>query len=547
MSSATLVRAFKVPSQKDHTGSRAGNITTPTSNMGIPASHVPKDEADLLRCLADPVWRLCSGQLYKIMTKDGKVIPFRPNRAQVRLMKRLWHRNLILKARQLGFTTLICIMWLDHALFHPDQRCGIIAQDREAAKYIFRDKVVFAYDNMPEALRNEMPLKARNADELHFGHNNSSIRVATSMRSGTIHRLHISEYGKICAKYPDKAQEVSTGSLPAVPLDGIAIIESTAEGTEGDFHDKTKKALELHQQGRVLTQRDFRLHFYAWWQEPGYVMDPAGVIVTDKDHEYFTTIEAKTGTTLSLPQRAWYVATRDSDFSGDPERMWQEYPSTPEEAFQVSQEGCYYTLQLAAARKAGRICRVPVLDGIPVNTFWDIGNSDGTAIWLHQRVGTENRFVDFIEGWGEPYSHYIKELQARGHVWGQHHLPHDASHKRQQAQRVASPEDELREFKLGGSWVIVPRVDSVLNGINKTREAFSTYVFDEERCALGLAHLGSYRKTWNKARGAWQVDTPSKVDGHSEAADALRQHAQGYRAPALVRSNARPRGSWRAA
>ena len=119
--------------------------------------------------------------------------------------------------------------------------------------------------------------------------------------------------------------------------------------------------------------------------------------------------------------------------------------------------------------------------------------------------------------------------------------------KRQQAQRVASPEDELREFKLGGSWVIVPRVDSVLNGINKTREAFSTYVFDEERCALGLAHLGSYRKTWNKARGAWQVDTPSKVDGHSEAADALRQHAQGYVAPSLAKSNPRPRGSWRAA
>ena len=82
-------------------------------------------------------------------------------------------------------TTLIAILWLDHALFNADQRCGIIAQDRDAAKVIFRDKVKFAYNNMPEQLRERFPLAADNADELLFAHNNSSIRVATSMRSGT--------------------------------------------------------------------------------------------------------------------------------------------------------------------------------------------------------------------------------------------------------------------------------------------------------------------------------------------------------------------------
>src|SRR3546814_18785208 len=79
-----------------------------------------------------------------------------------------------------------------------------------------------------------MPLARDSANELLFAHNNSSIRVATSMRSGTIHRLHVSEFGKICAKFPDKAHEVVTGSLPAVPLDGIAIIESTAEGQSSE-------------------------------------------------------------------------------------------------------------------------------------------------------------------------------------------------------------------------------------------------------------------------------------------------------------------------
>ena len=200
---------------------------------GIKFNFAPANEEELKECLSDPLWRICSGALYKIIIKgddgeDGLVMPFIPNRAQKRLLKALWHRNVILKARQLGFTTLVCIVWLDTALFSENMRCGIIAQDREAAEVIFRDKVKFAYENLPEELKAAMPLARDSASELLFAHNNSSIRVATSMRSGTIHRLHISEFGKICAKYPDKAKEVITGSIPAVPKSGILIIESTA-------------------------------------------------------------------------------------------------------------------------------------------------------------------------------------------------------------------------------------------------------------------------------------------------------------------------------
>jgi hypothetical protein len=109
-------------------------------------------EAKLQQMLADPMWRISN--LYKIIVKgtdedEGLVLQFKPNRAQRRFIERLHHRNIILKARQLGFTTLIAIVWLDHALFNANSRCGIIAHDREAAKVIFRDKVKFAYDNLP--------------------------------------------------------------------------------------------------------------------------------------------------------------------------------------------------------------------------------------------------------------------------------------------------------------------------------------------------------------------------------------------------------------
>src|SRR3546814_4283092 len=113
-----------------------------------------------------------------------------------------------------------------------------------------------------------------------------------------------------------------------------------------------------------------------------------------KDDEYFEQVEAETGTTLEPAQRRWYVATREADFSGSEEKMWQEYPSTPKEAFQVSTEGKYYAVQMTAARKAGRIGRVPMVDGVEVNSFWDIGNSDGTAVWFHQQVRSEEHMSE---------------------------------------------------------------------------------------------------------------------------------------------------------
>lgn len=497
-------------------------------------------KAEFAKNLADPMWRIQN--LYKIIIKgddedaEGLVVQFTPNRAQRRFIERLHHRNIILKARQLGFTTLIAIVWLDHALFNANSRCGIIAQDREAAKIIFRDKVKFAYQSLPQELRDRMPLEADNADELLFAHNNSSIRVATSMRSGTIHRLHISEFGKICAKYPDKAKEVITGSIPAVPLTGITVIESTAEGAEGAFHDMTRRAIEMHEMGKDLTERDYQFHFFPWWQEERYRMDPAGVVMTASDAEYFERIEAEASTVLDDWQRAWYVATRDADFVDNEENMWQEYPSTPNEAFQVSVEGCYYSKQLAKARKQGRVLNIPVLD-VPVNTFWDIGNRDGTAIWFHQQVGMEDRFIDYYEEHGEDLKHYIQYLQSSGYIFNKHFLPHDADHVRL-GKSNKSTKQMLKELGLS-NLVVVPVAPSINEAIQLTRTNMASCYFDESACKDGLKRLSNYKKRWNKAAGRWS-DEPMH-DANSEGADAFRQWAQAKAAGLVTMAGSTPR------
>ena len=523
------------------------NAITPIKAKITP-DFVPHTEAEFLACLDSWEWRIFSGQLYKIMVKDdgddgeGFVMPFKPNVNQVNFVNALHYRNVILKARQLGFTTAIAILWLDHALFNADQRVGIIAHSLDDAEVIFRDKVKFAYHNLPEAVRDSFPLKRESAKELLFGHNNSSIRVATSMRSGTIHRLHISEMGKIAAKYPEKAIEIVTGSLPAVPTSGIAVIESTAEGQEGEFYEIATRAERLAQSGRDPNISEWAFHFFPWWKDPTYTLgkqEAASVIITPEQHEYFDAIEREQDTRLTQGQRAWYVAKLENDFSGDHEKMWREMPSSPEECWRRSIEGKFFTNQLAAARAQGRITKIPHVSNVLVHTFWDIGAGDGTGIWLMQHIGPQERFLRYFEGWGEGYAHYVNMLRETGWLFGKHFLPHDAAHVRQMSDRVGAPIDALQELAPDWSFEIVPRVETIQHGIQETREAFSRAYFDEEGCKAGLEHLELYGKKWNARLGVWSHE-PEKLAGHSEAADAFRQWAQGYD-PRLINAQQRPR------
>jgi len=482
--------------------------------------------------LNDPMWRLCN--LYKIIVKgdddqegEGLVLQFKPNRAQRRLLARLHHRNIILKARQLGFTTLIAILWLDTALFsNAPIRCGIVAHEREAAESIFRDKIIFGYENLPDELRERSPPKKATATETHSAPNGPSIRVATSMRSGTTHRLHISELGKIAAKYPAKAREVLTGSIPSVPKSGITVIESTAEGQDGAFFDMTQIAKAAAEASRPLSQKDYRFHFFPWWDAPEYELDPEGVIFTEANLVYFSDTEAKIGRPLSERKRAWYVVTMNADFAGDAPMMWQEYPSTPEEAFQVSTEGCYYSTQLSTARREGRMpAKLPV-ESAPVWTFWDIGRGDMTSIWLMQKVGAEHRFIGYYENSGEELDHYVTELQRRGHVYARHFLPHEASAKRigKSKDTNQSIEEMLVELWPGQRFEIVPRVNNVQAGIQATRAQFASAVFCSTECDQGLKRLAGYRKRWDQAKGRW-MDEPLH-DDNSHGSDAFRQYGQ---------------------
>src|SRR5690606_8450392 len=235
------------------------------------------------------------------------------------------------------------------------------------------------------------------------------------------------------------------------------------------------------------------------------------VRLTDEDHAYFDKIERQMECRIDPEQRAWYVATLRADFAGREERMWQEYPSTPAEAFQVPVDGNYYADEMAALRTRGGITRVPELD-MPVNTFWDIGRSDGCAIWFHQMLHSEDRFIGYYEEHNKDLRHYARVIRDRGHLYGTHFLPHDAAHKRL-SDFNRSTLEMLQELLPGHRFVIVPRITELMTGIQMTRKHLKGAYFDEAGCAEGIRRLDGYRKKFSRAESRYLDDTPDKSNG----------------------------------
>jgi hypothetical protein len=305
----------------------------------------PKTYEEWKHKLGDKDWRL--NNLYYIKNKKRKTVKFKLNEAQASYRATKHNKNIILKARQQGFTTFACIDALDNCLFNSNFEAGIIAHKEDDAKKIFYNKVKFAFDRLPEIIRLTRKPNTDRAGELSFPIG-SIISVSTGFRGGTLSSLHISEYGKICAKFPEKAREIKAGAFEAVPIDGEITVESTAEGMSGDFFEMCNKA--QIKEGQKLTELDFKFHFYAWWQSQEYRLNPEGIEISKEFEEYFKQLKDNHGIDLDAWQKAWYVKKSENQ-----KDMKQEYPSYPEEAFLASGRPVFDLVKISADIKKAKL------------------------------------------------------------------------------------------------------------------------------------------------------------------------------------------------
>lgn len=468
--------------------------------------------------LKNRFWRL--NHLYKIKDKNGKCVTFKMTPEQLEYFDGMHDRNVILKARQLGFTTEVCIIQLDLAIFHKKE-CALIAHSLPDAERLFRNKTQFAYQRMPDDIKLANPLVKETTSEYVFA-KGGSVTVSTSFRGGTLYSLHVSEFGKICAKYPEKAKEIVTGAFEAVPLGGVITLESTAEGRAGYFYDYCTEAEKAMLQGKELSALDWKFFFFSWWKNPQYAIDPVESLPV-RLLEYFAEMEAKHGVVVNERQKAWYYA-KEKTLGDD---MKREYPTIPAEAFQQSVEGAYYAKQFRWLYTNKRIGQIPDNSHLPVHTFWDIGVGDSTAIWFVREVGEEFHIIDYYENSGEGLRHYMKVLKDRGYEYGEHWGPHDIENREFAADAKSRKELAREGYEIDGkmysiNFRVVPKA-GIDTGIESAREILPRCVFDEEKCSEGISHLEGYRKEWDDKRGCWK-DKPLH-DATSHGADSFRYFA----------------------
>jgi hypothetical protein len=478
-------------------------------------------EDEVLIAMADPWWRISN--LYWIVNKDGKPEPFKPNEEQAEFYHSLHNRNAILKARQLGFSTLMQLMGLDQCLFNDNFTANVIADTLPNAGKLFR-KATFAYDKLPAAIRQAVPLKSKSASEMLFA-NGSSFSVGTSARGGTVQLLHVSEMGKIAKKYPEKAREIVTGAFEAVPLDGVIVVESTAEGNGGEFFDICDAALKKRQEKSELTAMDYRIHFFPWFGRAEYAINAGGVRMSPTDEKYFREIEAKTGQKFTADQKAWWIKKRET-LKRD---MKREYPATPQEAFEQAVEGAIYGDEMTFMREHGRIVELPIDPLEPVNTFWDLGSNDHTAIWLHQQVGQWHHFIGYmhethvgLRKWWQRLEDFKTEHGFER--WGKHWLPHDGNAERQ-GEEIESAYSILTNKVNVKNVEIVPRISDLATGIDLTRSEMTKGArICSVKCMDGIKCLDSYQYVWDEKKGMWSAEPWH--NWASNGADAFRQWAQ---------------------
>ncbi|MDZ4372310.1 MAG: hypothetical protein U1C74_12905 [Phenylobacterium sp.] len=187
--------------------------------------------------------------------------------------------------------------------------------------------------------------------------------------------------------------------------------------------------------------------------------------------------------------------------------------------FDAAQPGTYYATLLAEAERAGRIGRVPVDPSLPIDTAWDLGIDDYTAIWFFQRAGREIRVIDYFETSGEGLPEIVRQaISGRDWVWGAHHLPHDVMVRELATGR--SRYETLRS--LGLSRISVGAAADPEERVNAARLMIPLCWFDADRCALGVERLRRYRKRFNRATRSY---TGPLHDDASHAADAFGDYA----------------------
>lgn len=233
----------------------------------------------------------------------------------------------------------------------------------------------------------------------------------------------------------------------------------------------------------------------------------------ENDPEWFTALYRASETGI-IPQKELDSARKQMS----EEEYLQEYECD----FSAGLVGAYFSRELAKAEKEGRITRVHHDPGMPVDTYWDLGLNDVTAIWFIQSVRGRHRVINYKEFCGAGVPAIMKHLREIDYQYGTWNFPFDVENHDYSTGRM-----RLDTFlDLGAKpYEVIPRVKVKMDSINAARMILAACEFDAVNCKLGLKALAEYRRKWSEKNSVFE-ENPLH-NWASNGADAFQQFAMG--------------------
>ena len=343
----------------------------------------------------------------KIKTKSQGVVPFKLNKAQLHLHNVVenqkkdfgYVRVLVLKGRQEGISTYIAgrLYWLVTKIKGINAK--VVAHDGPTTDLLFKMTATF-HDECPTEMKQST--KKASAKEFDFDKINSNYFVQTAGskqggRGGTNQLLHASEVA-----FWGDAQEIFAGLMQSIPsgldMDGSEIfMESTANGEQGVFYEMWTAAEKDIAEGN--TPKYIPVFLPWFWMDNYRIKLPLAYELTDEEKKYKLMYD------LDDAQVLWRRDKKQTDFILDPTKFEQEYPATPQEAFETSLEGSFFNREYIMNAREDK--GLNVFSGANVGAL-DVGGqnegSDRTAIGHG-----DDLCIDNVEYWKPSEPHVIAD------------------------------------------------------------------------------------------------------------------------------------------
>lgn len=202
-----------------------------------------------------------------------------------------------------------------------------------------------------------------------------------------------------------------------------------------------------------------------------------------------------------------------------------QYEQEFECSFEAAIAGAVYGEEMTLVREQDRLTKIAYEPKLLVNTAWDIGWDDSTAIIFYQYIGKEIRIIDYEEHFKAPPEFFYTLLLEKKYRYGTHWLPWDAFvHRIEGGGRSLA--EQLGDLGIAGIDE-VKKVDPI-DGIMRARSLFTRFYFDtsNDRTKHLVECLTQYHYKYDEERRIY-ARTPDH-DWSSHAADALRYLATSF-------------------